>query len=478
MRRIKLMWKHILKRGPLSAVAARHRVVPPQLFGVFSRDNWQLSTEEFRGFNNVAHFSSSKGTTKQVENAANSTPTDIYHAGLLNTAFTQEINVSKESPIIPIFRVLNTDGSLAAGWKCPFSKDELLETYKFMLRLALWDDMLYSIQRQGRISFYIQNQGEEAVQTGIARALSLEDTELGVLMWRGFTLEDALNQCYRQVNEIISHSIWLEINLRDPGKGRQMPISYSKKDINLLAISTPLTTQVPHAAGAGYAMKIKGSKSCAVTFFGEGAASEGDFHAAMNFASVLKSQTLFVCRNNGYAISTPAADQYAGDGIAIRGLSYGMRTIRVDGNDLFAVYLAAKECREICINNSEPVCLEMMTYRMGHHSTSDDSTHYRAKGEMEAWSREGVHPIARVRTFLVNSGWWLPSEDNEIKKEAKETMLAAIKECEKVKKHRITSGLFDDVYAEPVWNIQVIENMENNANRIEQNSYLFSTGTV
>ncbi|KAF8821684.1 dehydrogenase E1 component family protein [Cardiosporidium cionae] len=449
------MWKHILKR-PLYTLSARHRFVSPQLFGVCRGDQWRLNRGELRIFSNAAQFSSSKGAAKQAGNAASSTPPEIYHAGLVKTAFTQEINVSKEGPTIPIFRILNTDGSLAAGWKCPFSKDELIETYKFMLRLALWDDMMYSIQRQGRISFYIQNQGEEAVQTGIAAALSLEDTlwcqyrhghtipfrflELGVLMWRGFTLEDALNQCYS--------------NMLDPGKGRQMPISYCKKEINLLAISTPLTTQVPHAAGAGYAMKVKGSKSCAVTFFGEGAASEGDFHAAMNFASVLKSQTLFVCRNNGYAISTPASDQYAGDGIAIRGLSYGMRTIRVDGNDLFAVYLATMQCRDICINNSEPVCLEMMTYRMGHHSTSDDSSQYRTKGEMEAWNRQGVHPIARVRAFLVNSGWWLPSDDDEIKKEAKATMLAAIKECEKIKKFPITSGLFDDVYAEPVWNIQ------------------------
>lgn len=90
------------------------------------------------------------------------------------------------------------------------------------------------------------------------------------------------------------------------------------------------------------------------------AASEGDFHAAMNFAAVLKSQTIFCCRNNGYAISTPVKDQYAGDGIAIRGLSYGMHTIRVDGNDFFASYIATKKAWDLCVDESTPVLVEYM----------------------------------------------------------------------------------------------------------------------
>eukprot|EP00922_Rhytidocystis_sp_ex-Travisia-forbesii_P009276 GHVS01013527.1.p1 GENE.GHVS01013527.1~~GHVS01013527.1.p1 ORF type:complete len:440 (+),score=60.67 GHVS01013527.1:76-1395(+) len=386
-------------------------------------------------------FASSSSTPRRFCSSFN-----VYHAGLLTTEFTNNLLVEKNSPVIPIFRVLSPEGTLEEGWHPPFSGEEVLDLYKFMIRLSVWDDMMYNIQRQGRISFYIQNQGEESVQTGVGRAITPADTvwcqyrELGVLMLRGFTLDDALAQCFSTKD--------------DEGKGRQMPISYTKRDINIQTICTPLATQVPHAAGAGYAFKLAGEKRCSVAFFGEGAASEGDFHAAMNFASVLKSQTIFMCRNNGYAISTPVKDQYAGDGIAIRGVAYGMHTIRVDGNDLFAVYLATQKCREICVNDSVPICMEFMTYRMGHHSTSDDSSQYRPKGEYASWAQAGLHPIARVRKYLEHGNLWEESQEEELRAEAKKTMLTKLKEVEKKKKFKILPGMFDDVYAEKTWHIE------------------------
>lgn len=392
-------------------------------------------------------FSSSSSPSNMPRNGSyKPQKQDIYHAGLRYTEITHELKVSKESQVIPIFRVLDFNGDLVGGWESPFNKEDILKIFKFMLTLSVWDEMLYNAQRQGRIPFYIQNQGEEAVQTGVGAALKVEDhlwcqyRELGVLMWRGFTLENAVDQCFG--------------NMGDEGKGRQMPISYTKRDINLQTICTPLTTQVPHAAGAGYAFKLSGEKKCSVAFFGEGAASEGDFHAAMNFAATLKSQTIFVCRNNGYAISTPVVDQYVGDGIAIRALAYGMQTIRVDGNDLFAVYTATKKCREICIENSEPVCIEFMTYRLGHHSTSDDSSQYRAEGEKEAWVKHCVPPIARVRKYLQNNGWWIEKEEEEILLDAKKKMLELLKEAAKKKRYRIIDGLFEDVYAETHWHLE------------------------
>jgi 2-oxoisovalerate dehydrogenase E1 component alpha subunit len=129
-------------------------------------------------------------------------------------------------------------------------------------------------------------------------------------------------------------------NQYDLGKGKQMPIHYGSKDINVVTVSSPLCTQVPQASGAGYNFRINNKDRIAVTYFGEGAASEGDFHPALNFAATLRCQTLFFCRNNMYAISTPIDDQYAGDGIVIRGVSYGMPSIRVDGNDIFAIHAA------------------------------------------------------------------------------------------------------------------------------------------
>eukprot|EP00918_Siedleckia_nematoides_P001883 GHVU01004362.1.p1 GENE.GHVU01004362.1~~GHVU01004362.1.p1 ORF type:complete len:483 (-),score=86.96 GHVU01004362.1:261-1709(-) len=370
----------------------------------------------------------------------------IYHEGLRWTEFTTECKIDDKSPVIPIFRVLGYDGNIIGDWKLPVDDGTVKEWYLRMLRLNIWDRMLYNIQRQGRISFYIQNQGEEALQVGIGAALKENDQlwcqyrELGVFLFRGFSLADVLGQLYS--------------TKRDPGKGRQMPISYTKREIGLHTICTPLTTQVPHAAGCGYALKQEGGDKVAVTFFGEGAASEGDFHAAMNFAAVRRSQTIFVCRNNGYAISTPVRDQYKGDGIAIRGLAYGMQTIRVDGNDLFASYIAMEKARELCVKNSEPVCMEYMTYRVGHHSTSDDSAQYRPKGEMEAWSQSGVNAIARVRKYLQNRGLLTEEEDEQVRQSAKKEMLAEMKKAEGEKSLPIAPGIFDDVYDKYEWNVR------------------------
>ena len=138
-------------------------------------------------------------------------------------------------------------------------------------------------------------------------------------------------------------------------------------------------------------------------YFGEGAASEGDFHAGLNFASTLGAPTIFFCRNNGYAISTPTKDQYRGDGIAARGIGYGIHTIRVDGNDFFAVYSATKAARQLAIQGSVPVLIEAMTYRGGHHSTSDDASRYRTDEELSYWRKE-QNPITRMRNFLEKRG--------------------------------------------------------------------------
>lgn len=138
-------------------------------------------------------------------------------------------------------------------------------------------------------------------------------------------MDEIMNQCYS--------------NDLDYGKGRQMPVHYGSRKLNFQTISSPLGTQIPQAAGAAYALKRSGKEACVVCYFGEGAASEGDFHAALNMASTTGSPVIFFCRNNGYAISTPAKEQYRGDGIAARGHGYGMATVRVDGNDALVSFL-------------------------------------------------------------------------------------------------------------------------------------------
>jgi len=219
-------------------------------------------------------------------------------------------------------------------------------------------------------------------------------------------------------------------NHKDFGQGKQMPIHYGSKEHNICTVSSPLCTQVPQASGSGYKYRINNEDRIAVTYFGEGAASEGDFHPALNFAATLRSQTLFYCRNNMYAISTPIDDQYAGDGIAVRGVAYGMPTIRVDGNDLFAIYCATEEARRLIIKDKMPVLIEAISYRQGNHSTSDQADRYRDEEAMKKWNdliAQISSPIERLEKYMKNQGLYDEERTKKLRLDAKTAVRAALK---------------------------------------------------
>jgi len=239
-------------------------------------------------------------------------------------------------------------------------------------------------------------------------------------------------------------------NYKDLGDGKQMPVHYGSKDLNICTVSSPLCTQLPQAAGAGYKYRINGEDKIAITYFGEGAASEGDFHPALNFAATLRCQTLFYCRNNMYAISTPIDDQYAGDGIAVRGMAYGMPTIRVDGNDLFAIYAATKQAREIIMREKRPVLIEAISYRVGDHSTSDFSAAYRNEEEMKKWGsllERFSNPIARLEKYMIREKLISADQNEKLRKDARDMVRDSLKAANELPKSPI-DGLFTDVYKE------------------------------
>jgi len=364
-----------------------------------------------------------------------------------------------KSKAISTYQVMDEDGVITnqAEFPSELSKETILQCYQGMVKLNTFDRIMYEVQRQGAISFYMTNFGEEGVHFGSALALDLEDVvfaqyrEAGVLMHRGFTIQQMAHQLYS--------------NKHDIGKGRQMPVHYGSKDLNFQTISSPLATQIPQAAGAAYALKVTGKKAVTVCYFGDGAASEGDFHAALNFAATLGAPVIFICRNNKWAISTPTREQYRGDGIASRGPGYGIDTIRVDGNDFFGVYNTVKEAKRyildilLCtlhfyahfsfsfvLRNNKPVLIEAMTYRVGHHSTSDDSNRYREKTEVASWLT-GNNPISRLAKWLVVQGWWDEEKDNTYKKECFDAVVAAKAVAESEKKPKI-ENIFNDVYDE------------------------------
>lgn len=340
---------------------------------------------------------------------------------------------------IPTLRVLKADGSLVKGAQAPNIKRELAQKiYSDMVYTRTLDERMVGAQRQGRLSFYITCTGEEASVAGTAAAFSPDDMIMGqyreqaALRCRGFTTEQFMNQLFS--------------NASDLGKGRQMPVHYGCRELNFMTIRSPLATQIPQAAGYAYGQKLAGNNACTLCYFGEGAASEGDFHAGLNMAAVLKSPVVFVARNNGYAISTPTAEQYAGDGIAPRGVGYGIKTIRVDGNDILAVYAAAVEGRSIAIKEQCPVLIETMSFRLGAHSTSDDPSGYRSAEEEEEWRQKD--PISRMKNWLIKQDWWDQSRDEELQKNFRKEILQELKLAEKRPKPPL-ADIINDVYKTP-----------------------------
>ncbi|KAH0988015.1 hypothetical protein GBA52_015192 [Prunus armeniaca] len=261
----------------------------------------------------------------------------------------------------------------------------------------------------------------------------VEYREAGVLLWRGFTIQEFANQCFS--------------NKADYGKGRQMPIHYGSNKHNYVTVASTVATQLPQAVGAAYSLKMEKQDACAIAYVGDGGTSEGDFHAALNFAAVTEAPVIFFCRNNGWAISTPTSDQFRSDGVVVKGRAYGVRSIRVDGNDALAVYSAVHAARDMAIREQRPILIEALTYRVGHHSTSDDSTKYRPVEEIEWWKMER-DPVTRFRNWMENNSWWSDKAELEARSSARKQILHAIQEAEKVDKPPV-ADIFTDVYDSP-----------------------------
>lgn len=364
-----------------------------------------------------------------------------------NVKFIPQMSFISESlqHRVPCYRVLDDNGEPILGTNfVQVSEDVAVKMYNDMVALQTMDTIFYEAQRQGRISFYVTTNGEEAINIASAAALSMDDVifpqyrEQGVLLWRGFTLQEFANQCFS--------------NKFDNGKGRQMPAHYGSNKHNYMNVASTVATQIPHAVGAAYSLKMDKRDACAVTYFGDGGSSEGDFHAGLNFAAVMEAPVIFICRNNGWAISTPTSDQFRSDGIVVKGQAYGVRSIRVDGNDALAIYSAVQAARQMAVSEERPILIEALTYRVGHHSTSDDSTKYRPANEIEWW-RLSRDPVARFRKWIERNGWWNDSAESELRNSLRQQLLQTIQVAESVEKPPL-ADMFSDVYDVPPSNLR------------------------
>lgn len=340
---------------------------------------------------------------------------------------------------------MDQNGLLLGTGSLPFSVEQAVHMYEMMAKITVLDKIFLQMQRQGRLPFYLPNMGEEAAGVGTAAALQPQDLiwpqyrELGVFLWRGLTTQ-----------EIVDSNVG---NEGCRSKARNLPVFYNMLERHIESVHGNLAAHLPQAAGAGYTYRLEKADRVAVAYFGDGSASEGDSLTALNFAAVYRSQTLFICRNNGYAISTGVEDQYRGDGIAARALSFGFPAIRVDGNDVVAVYNATKAARRRSIEEGTPVLIELMTYRMGDHTTSDDSSAYRKESRAEVSEIQASGPVPRLRAHLTSIGAWDDSKDKRHLDACRQELLDCIKVGE-AKKRPPLADCFNDMYDKLPWNLE------------------------
>jgi len=327
------------------------------------------------------------------------------------------------------------------GEEIPIS--QLRRFYELMLLTRTFDSQAVNLQRQGRIGFYVPCEGEEAAEVGSALALRPSDwifpdyRASGVMIARGMALDTLLAQ--------------LMASSQDISKGRSMPSHYGSRALNTVIPSSPLCTQLPHAVGAALAAKIRGDDIATIAYFGDGGTSTNDFHSALNFAAVFKTPTVFFCRNNGYAISLPVTQQTATESLAIKASAYNIEGVRVDGNDVMAVYAATRMALEKARSGGGPTLIEAVTYRMGAHSTSDDPTRYRDSREVELMRSKD--PIARFGDYLRERRVWTDEDESDARQSMHDQVKEAVARAEKFP-HPDVRSLFDDVYAEQTWNLR------------------------
>ena len=319
--------------------------------------------------------------------------------------------------------ILDKDGKVNEALEPKLDEATLLRAYRTMALTRLADEKAVRLQRQGRLGAYPPSRGQEASQVGPALSLEQGDwmvwafRELGALLLRGVPLWRLY--LYWMGNE--EGSVW-------------------ESEVNVTPSVVPVGSQVPHAAGIAYAIKYRREAKVALCYFGDGATSEGDFHEGLNFAGTMRTPSVFVCQNNQWAISVPRRMQTASPTLAQKACAYGFKGILVDGNDVLALYAAAKEAVDRARAGEGPTLIESFTYRMGDHTTSDDATRYREKEEMAYWTERD--PIARLRSYLIAKGIWDEGKEREWSEEAARAVEEAVKRAEE-----FAPPTLDDVFA-------------------------------
>jgi 2-oxoisovalerate dehydrogenase E1 component alpha subunit len=351
--------------------------------------------------------------------------------------------------VYTLVRVLDDESVAVGPWDPRLDPDTLRRMLRDMLMVRAYDDRMYRAQRQGKTSFYMKCTGEEAIAVAAAHALDREDMcfptyrQQGLLVARDYPLGQMMCQVYS--------------NKGDNLKGRQLPIMYSDKAHGFFSISGNLGTQYPQAVGWAMGSAIKGDSRIAAAWIGDGATAEGDFHNAVTFAGVYRAPVILNVVNNQWAISTFSG--IAGAELttfAARAVGYGIAGLRVDGNDPLAVYAVTRWAADRARSNMGPTLIELFTYRVDGHSTSDDPTAYRPQGAGAKWPLGD--PVERLKRHLVNLGEWDDDRHQATINELTAEVRAAQKDAEKLGTlgaghYEDVNSMFEDVYEEMPWHL-------------------------
>jgi 2-oxoisovalerate dehydrogenase E1 component alpha subunit len=349
-----------------------------------------------------------------------------------------------------LIRVLDENGKAVGPWDPRLDPDKLRRMLRDMMMVRVFDDRMYRAQRQGKTSFYMKSTGEEAVAVAAAHALDRDDMcfptyrQQGLLVSRDYPLVEMMCQIYS--------------NRGDKLKGRQLPIMYSDRAHGFFSISGNLGTQYPQAVGWAMGSAIKGDSRIAAGWIGDGATAEGDFHNAVTFAGVYRAPVILNIVNNQWAISTFSG--IAGGNLttfAARAVGYGIPGLRVDGNDPLAVYAATAWAADRARSNLGPTLIELFTYRVEGHSTSDDPSAYRPQDAGKAWPLGD--PIERLKQHLVGLGEWDEERHSALLDELGTEVRAAQKEAEKLgtlqnEPWSDISSMFEEVFEDMPWHLR------------------------
>jgi 2-oxoisovalerate dehydrogenase E1 component alpha subunit len=349
-----------------------------------------------------------------------------------------------------LIRVLDDDGAAVGAWDPRLPPETLRRGLRAMMLTRAYDDRMFRQQRQGKISFYMKCTGEEAIGVAQAFALAADDMvfttyrQQGLLIARDWPILDMMCECYS--------------NSRDRQKGRQLPVLYSSKAASFFSISGNLGTQFPQAVGWAMASAIKGDRRIAAGWIGEGSTAEPDFHHALTFASVYRAPVILNVVNNQWAISSH--QEIAGGDeatFAARAIGFGLACLRVDGNDFLAVYAATEWAAQRARANHGATLIELFTYRVAPHSTSDDPTRYRPEDEWQNWPYGD--PVERLSRHLIRLGEWSPERHKQLESELADHVREVGREAEsygtmETGPHFSAKTMFEDVFKEMPWHLR------------------------